>query len=270
MSVFQTDDTGSIPVARSNLLTIISQSMKEITRYIKEDIRRKLMERSNVMCECCGTDIPIDKHHIIQFSDGGKADLENLICLCQTCHKQLPTLLTLEQQHDLQTWHQTNTSNNYSLNHHISSSRNTVLLGNNYYQGCSAILSIYDQKIIRTYEKDKNFYLNAMMLKDFDPQLLVLGNRIIYSSDKIDHSKKGERITLQREGDVILDIEKLGDVISARMHFNYNDNGKSILFDFNSENSKLFNATFTGCTFLSDGGTAYSYGSSSGSHIRFA
>jgi hypothetical protein len=235
--------------------------MKEVTRYIRAEVNRKLMERSSGMCECCGTDIKVDRHHIHRFSEGGKSNIDNLICLCQTCHKQIPLLLSQEQQHSLQLWHQNNTANNYHFNHHLYSPTNTILLGGNYFLGCSTILSINNQKIIRTYEIDGKFYLNAVMLDNFDPQLLVLANRIIYSSEAISSTNNNDRITLQNQNKLILSLERTDKLIKAEMNFTYNNKGSLVLFDFNRNKSQLFKGDISGCTFHSSGGTAYSFNS---------
>jgi hypothetical protein len=172
----------------------------------------------------------------------------------------LPVFLTHEQQHYLQEWHKNNTENNYSLNHHISSDTNTIVLGTNQYTGCSSILSIYDQKVIRTYERSGKFYLNAVMLENCDPQILLLGNRIIYSANDIDVYQSKERVSLQKDGEIILEVVKKEEgIISAQMSFYFNDNGSTLLFDFNDKSSQVFNNTFEGCTLMADGGTAFSY-----------
>jgi hypothetical protein len=43
------------------------------------------------------------------------------------------------------------------------------------------------------------------------------------------------------------------------MSFYFNDNGSTLLFDFNDKSSQVFNNTFEGCTLMADGGTAFSY-----------
>ena len=45
-------------------------------------------ERANYKCELCG-DHAIDAHHIIPLEEGGPNTLDNLICVCISCHRQI-------------------------------------------------------------------------------------------------------------------------------------------------------------------------------------
>src|ERR1700726_2564706 len=67
------------------------------------DVLRALRERSKNKCECCGLDITIDKHHIWEFAKGGPETIDNLLCLCPSCHREIPKLLSEDEQHFLQT-----------------------------------------------------------------------------------------------------------------------------------------------------------------------
>jgi hypothetical protein len=55
-------------------------------------IRDECFKRDNYKCQGCGVDIkqefkPPEAHHIIQISEGGSNQLENLKTLCYDCHK---------------------------------------------------------------------------------------------------------------------------------------------------------------------------------------
>ena len=49
-----------------------------------------LFERDNYTCQCCGEKhIRLEVHHIIFRSQGGSDELDNLITLCEKCHKAI-------------------------------------------------------------------------------------------------------------------------------------------------------------------------------------
>lgn len=204
------------------------------------------------MCECCGVELLPDKHHILEFSKGGKTNTNNLICLCPSCHRQLPDMLTEEQQRYLQSWHQGNTENNSSLNHHISANTNQFVLGSNIYKGCSSILTIYNQPVLRVYERESKFYFNAVMLENFHPQMLILGNRIIYPDKDLSIQKSKAQLSIKDGEKTVFDIKKIDDnAFSIEMNFSYKDKykDKHIPFNFKNTSSDMPGGNFSGCTF---------------------
>ena len=51
----------------------------------------KKSDRFNNMCDVCGWEPPInidviEAHHIMQYSDGGKNEIDNIMALCPNCH----------------------------------------------------------------------------------------------------------------------------------------------------------------------------------------
>lgn len=58
---------------------------KEKSRYIKKTERDKLDKSSNFKCAWCGVNL-MERHHIVQYSDGGQNIADNLILLCPNCH----------------------------------------------------------------------------------------------------------------------------------------------------------------------------------------
>lgn len=45
-------------------------------------------ERADYKCELCG-DYALDAHHIVPLEEGGPNTLDNLICVCRSCHRQI-------------------------------------------------------------------------------------------------------------------------------------------------------------------------------------
>src|SRR3989338_9674968 len=111
-------------------------------RYYSKILLDALKTRSGGYCECCGVDVSLQKHHIYEFSKGGPTTLDNLILFCPTCHIQLPKILTMSQQIELQTWHQNNIKKRRSINHQLSNPINEFIIGGNTFNNCQIILQI--------------------------------------------------------------------------------------------------------------------------------
>jgi 5-methylcytosine-specific restriction endonuclease McrA len=48
--------------------------------------RKRVFQRDNWRCRCCGNRQMLDPHHVIYQSAGGGHGLENLLTLCRNCH----------------------------------------------------------------------------------------------------------------------------------------------------------------------------------------
>ncbi len=57
--------------------------------------RREMIERKTKCCEC--ENLASELHHIIAVEDGGTDDIENLMPLCEECHKEYTTEQTDER-----------------------------------------------------------------------------------------------------------------------------------------------------------------------------
>lgn len=49
-------------------------------------LRKQIIERSGGRCEVCTDWGPVDIHHVIKRSHGGRDEWTNLIALCRWCH----------------------------------------------------------------------------------------------------------------------------------------------------------------------------------------
>jgi 5-methylcytosine-specific restriction endonuclease McrA len=68
----------------------------EADRQVPPHLRRKVLNRDNRKCRCCGTPHSLHVHHIIPWSEGGKTRMKNLITVCRNCHALIHAgLLTL-------------------------------------------------------------------------------------------------------------------------------------------------------------------------------
>ena len=44
-------------------------------------------KRDLYVCQVCGSKLKPEGHHIINYQYGGAADVDNIVTLCQACHK---------------------------------------------------------------------------------------------------------------------------------------------------------------------------------------
>ena len=52
-------------------------------------LAKQVIERSGGVCENCNSNQgPLDIHHILFKSHGGRDEIENLILLCRECHER--------------------------------------------------------------------------------------------------------------------------------------------------------------------------------------
>ncbi len=52
-------------------------------------VQRLGRERDFNICQICGSKVNAEGHHFIDFQFGGVAHVDNIITLCQKCHKQV-------------------------------------------------------------------------------------------------------------------------------------------------------------------------------------
>lgn len=210
-------------------------TMNDVSRYVKKEVRETLLRRSNGFCECCGADIPTDRHHILEFSKGGESSHTNLIILCQSCHKQLLLYLDLEQQRALQKWHSNNTNPNTNAVHIFSNPINQFVLGSNTFSNCRSILRINGQSVITPEEIYGRFYTNIVMLDPkFNHQMLVLGNKVIKNS-KSEITTSYDSLKVMVEDKVVFKIYKHEGAITINLDLCFD--GKE--FTFNELDSKF-------------------------------
>jgi hypothetical protein len=190
------------------------------TRYYPKDVKNSLAIRSKECCECCGAAITIDKHHILDFASGGENTLENLICLCPSCHRQIPKYLTQEQQKFLI---ELNHAEKSSSQHKMKTSINVFVIGSNKYIECDSILVMDGINIISPSHHGDSFYLNIVMLDNFDHKLLIFNNRVIFSSSDITVESKSKYFSLTEDNkkEKIVEIREVKGTVIVNLNFSY-------------------------------------------------
>lgn len=64
------------------------KEMKEQSRYLSTEVKRKVSKRDKGQCVVCGTKEKLHYHHINHFSKGGTNSVENIVLLCASCHAE--------------------------------------------------------------------------------------------------------------------------------------------------------------------------------------
>lgn len=191
---------------------------KKITKKVSLGI----VKRSNKCCECCGIDIKVDKHHILEFFKGGPDTIENLLALCPNCHRQIPKYLDISQQKEIQEEWSIMLKN--SITHNIKTNLNHFKIGSNTYIDNKSILRINGQSIFIPVEKDGRYYVNIIMLEGFEPQLLVLTNHVVVGGN-IEIISEYNHLRVLKGSDIIYEIFKKGDNTppTINMKFKFKD-----------------------------------------------
>jgi len=51
-------------------------------------VRSEILKRDGYKCQKCGSTKNLQVHHIVRVVDGGESDPDNLITLCEKCHRK--------------------------------------------------------------------------------------------------------------------------------------------------------------------------------------
>ena len=198
---------------------------KRIRKNYPADVLRELRRRSKNKCECCGLDITVDKHHIWEFAKDGPDTTSNLLCLCPSCHRALPKLLSEEDQQFFQTL----SFEKRSISFSFYSKECEFEIGNVLYKNVKYILLLDGKPAIYPYQINQRFYVNIVMLDDFDPFLLVIANKVVCKSEHITISSEADRLKIMDRDNLILEIERSNDRIKTKTNFKYK--GKNFIFN---------------------------------------
>ncbi len=213
--------------------------------YIAKEEECKLKERSKGLCEVCWTAITLDKHHIHPRCLWGPNTAENLLCLCPTCHRQIPETFNQTQQKIFQSRHKEMVL--WNFNHHLSSPTCSFIVWWCTYKS-PYIVTINWHPIIFFHEINGEFYINIIMLSDwFDSKLLILDSRVIYNENYdvgIDSYHFIIRKLQSPLSAPICSFRRVGNNIQVELNFIYR--GESIAFW--EKSTKICNTTLTNCS----------------------
>jgi hypothetical protein len=67
--------------------------MSNLTRNERQKgdrLRKKILKRDDYKCHICGSEQNLEVHHMQALVYGGKSNEENLVTLCDECHRYAP------------------------------------------------------------------------------------------------------------------------------------------------------------------------------------
>ena len=67
-------------------------------------VRRRILDRDNWRCQICGNYGNEVDHMVALFDGGAKYDLENLRCLCRSCHIEVTADLNRRRNPERSAW----------------------------------------------------------------------------------------------------------------------------------------------------------------------
>lgn len=73
---------------RIGMIGIGENVLKETSRYLDAETKKKVIERYEGKCAVCSTRENLHFHHIEYFSEGGTNEADNLMLLCASCHAE--------------------------------------------------------------------------------------------------------------------------------------------------------------------------------------
>jgi 5-methylcytosine-specific restriction protein A len=53
-----------------------------------DELKKRVLERDGWKCQCCGSPKDLQVHHLVRRSKQGSDELNNLMTLCASCHRQ--------------------------------------------------------------------------------------------------------------------------------------------------------------------------------------
>jgi 5-methylcytosine-specific restriction endonuclease McrA len=58
-----------------------------------DQLKKEVLARDGWKCQCCGSLISLQVHHLVRRSQLGSDTLENLMTLCAGCHRRVHNLI---------------------------------------------------------------------------------------------------------------------------------------------------------------------------------
>jgi hypothetical protein len=221
--------------------------MTKQSRYIPSNISKEIKNKHFFECAWCGEKL-MERHHIIEFSQGGENSLDNLILLCPNCHTQV-------HRNEINTEELVFRKSTHVKGDRISGGlhfefRNEIRLGNAKFINVPILIQYKTEPIIFIRKESNNLFLSTRFYnKNNELIFWMSSNRYWANSNFTVISKKNELIIKNDEDDNInLRIWQQDDVLNIEGK-NYL---KGLILDFSPNyivlgNNKIFSFNVTSC-----------------------
>lgn len=166
-------------------------------RYIKKEISEEVKKRHYFECAWCGEKL-LERHHIKEFSKGGKHTADNLILLCPNCHTQVHQgKIKTEELIDRKSTHikGDRISGSIQIEHN-----DMIRLGNATFINVPTLIQYKKQNIIYLENINGTLYLNTRFYnKENELIFWMSANRFWTNSEFLIISKRDELIISNQE-----------------------------------------------------------------------
>ena len=218
----------------------------KISRYIPQPVRRQLRQEAFFGCAQCGCPI-LDYHHIIPWEERHHNEVEHMIALCPTHHRDIAKRRR-SYAYDLKENPYNKTSNNVNGLLATDFSEPIFELGTNTYIATPIIFSYYHVPIFKYEVEEGQTLLTVFIPKnDFWPEIEIVKNEYrSTAADFWDIEFRTNYLKIKKDDKskfFEIDLRKGPAKVSA----NFEINGQK--FSFSPTSTSLGGVTMQNCTF---------------------
>jgi len=200
----------------------------EESRYIPKGVSDAVKERDFFECAWCGTKLT-ERHHIVQYSEGGENTLENLILLCSNCHTQIHRgEINVEELKKRKSNHLKGDRLSGNLQFELKDPH--VQLGGATFKRVPILIQYKQQPLLTLWQYNKDFFLNASFYDCKGDLIFWMSSNRFWSHSKFDviMKKTDLRIINTEDGKNYLHIWQNNDYVCVE-GINYLDS-KPLIF----------------------------------------
>lgn len=216
---------------------------KSRNRHIPKHVDIKVQKQHFFECAWCGLHLT-DKHHIVQFSDGGEHSVDNLILLCPVCHRKV-------HKSEIPTADLVKRKSTHLKADRISGGFKTTMetlkikVGGGFFIETPIILDYKGDQIISLQKTDDSILLNLRFYSIRGDLILWMSENYFWtlSKNKINSSLDFLEIK-QDEGDFFFKAEKENDYLKVTGKTYLNGN----LIEFDEDKTSFGNTILKGIT----------------------
>ncbi len=217
-------------------------SGKEKSRYIKKEEQSKVDKSSNFKCAWCGVNL-MERHHIVQYADGGKNCSDNLILLCPNCHTLVHQGKIIKQEL-LERKKKLSGEIDRSSGYLSIINKCKVIIGGNIFIDTPNIINYNGENIIRMKVENNNLYISLRLYnKKRNLICWVEDNKWWVENEEIfDFTYTKSTFKVEYDKDISINISIVPETDTIEISGNIYMNGYLLKFD--KENIRYFNEKY--------------------------
>lgn len=227
-------------------------------RYIPAPVDKAVKERDYFECAWCGVKLT-ERHHIEEWSKGGKHEVDNLILLCPTCHTQVHND-EIDQEELIKR------KSTHVKGDHISGSIQFALkesvfkLGDAFITNCPVLLAFKEKPVLGYQESNGELLLYASFYNEKSELVFWMSSNRYWTLSEVDVKFSRDEISISNKTDKNnqLRIWKQDDTLNIE-GVNYLD-GFPVFFNPDSIYNEKSISTYKGFRIDSCGAGAINFG----------